>query len=109
MIPCNGLIINARASTKTLGEITASKKSVLYGFYDNVIRSSVDDGKILFVYGRRLIENDESKLNKFELPKHKSEKLPKIYGDIFLFMYNSNNYMYEDFTKDMWDIISIKK
>jgi len=109
MIPCNGIMMNVRTSLKTLEEITATKKSVLYGFYDSNISTNIDCGNILFIYGRRWVENKESKLNKFELPKHNSETLPKIYGDIFLFMYNSNNYMYEDFTKDMWDRISIKK
>lgn len=109
MIPYNGIMMNVTATPKILGELTSNKKSLLYGFYDEDIATNINYGNMLFVYGRRWVENKEDKLNKFELPKPKPDTLPKIYGDIFLFMFNSNNYMYEDFTKDMWDRISIKK
>ena len=109
IIPYNGIMRNVMANPKILGEITSSKKSILYGFYDEDISSNIKYGNVLFVYGRKCIENKEAKLNVFELPKLKSFTIPKIYGNVYLFMFNSNNYMYEDFTKDMWDRISIKK
>ena len=109
MIPYNGMMLNVTSNLKTIVEISSSKKSLFYGFYnDDNMR-----GNMIFIYGRRLVENDECKINKFELPsKIKfsfNETTTKIYGDLFLFMYNSNNYMYEDFTKDMMNRISIKK
>ena len=109
MIPYNGIMMNVRATPKIIGELTATKKSLLYGFYDSDIARNINDGNMLVIYGRRWVEDKDGKLNKFILPKPKPGALPKIYGDIFLFMFNSNNYMYEDFTKDMWDRISIKK
>jgi len=109
MIPYNGIMMNVRANPKIIGELTATKKSLLYGFYDSDIAYNINDGNMLIIYGRRWVEDKESKINKFILPNPKPVALPKIYGNIFLFMFNSNDYMYEDFTKDMWDKISIKK
>ena len=109
MIPYNGIMMNVRASPKTIGELTATKKSLLYGFYDSDIACNINDCNMLVIYGRRWVENKHGKLNKFILPNPKPGTLPKIYGDIFLFMFNSNNYMYEDFTKDMWDRIVERK
>jgi hypothetical protein len=110
MIPYNGVMMNVSSNQKTLVELTATGKSVLYGFYNDDITSNITYGNILFVYGRRWVDNKNSKINMFELPRLKnSYTIPKIYGDIFLIMYNSNNYLYEDFTKDMWERISIKK
>jgi hypothetical protein len=109
LIPYNGIMMNVTAGQKTMSEITATGKSIFYGFYDNDISSNINDGNMLFVYGRRWVDDKNNKINRFILPNPKPYNIPKIYGDIFLFMYNSNNYMYEDFTKDMWDRISIKK
>lgn len=109
MISYNGIMRNVMANPKIISGLTSNEKSLLHGFYDNDILSNINYGNILFIYGRRLDENNNDKVNSFELPTPKPCKLPKIYGDIFLFMFNSNNYMYEDLTKDMWDIISIKK
>ena len=109
MIPYNGIMMNVTATPKVIGELTSTKKSLLYGFYDEDIATNINYGNMLFVYGRRWIDNKNSKINIFELPQPKPYNIPKIYGDIFLVMYNSNNYRYEDFTKDMWDRISIKK
>jgi hypothetical protein len=110
MITCNGIMVNVTASQKTMVGLTTTGKSILYGFYDDDIASNINYGNRLFVYGRRWIDNKNGKLNAFELPQPKTPyTISKIYGDIFLIMYNSNNYMYEDFTKDMWDRISIKK
>ena len=109
LIPYNGIMMNVTTSPKTMGEITATGKSIMYGFYDNDISSNINDGNMLFIYGRRYVDDKNNKINRFILPTPKPYNIPKIYGDIFLFMYNSNNYMYEDFTKDMWDRISIKK
>ena len=109
IVPYNGIMRNVMANPKILGEITSSKKFILYGFYDEYISSNIKYGNILFIYGRKCVENKETKLNVIELPKFKSFTIPKIYGNVYLFMFNSNNYIYEDFTKDMWDRISIKK
>jgi hypothetical protein len=110
MIPYNGIMLNVVANQNTMTHITSSRQSILYGFYDDDISSNINYGNRLFVYGRRWIDNKNSKINVFELPQLKtSYTTPKIYGDIFLVMYNSNNYMYEDFTKDMWSKICIKK
>lgn len=109
IIPYNGIMINVMANPKTLSKLTSNKNSLLYGFYDNDILSNINYGNMLFIYGRKWVENKECKVNMFELPTPKPCKIPKIYGDVYLFMFNSNNYMYEDFTKDMWDGIGIKK
>ena len=108
MIPYNGMMINVISKPKTIVEISSSKNSILYGYYND----DTITGNMMFIYGRRLVENKECKINKFELSKFNIsfiETPSKIYGDLFLFMYNSNNCMYEDFTKDMLNRISIKK
>jgi hypothetical protein len=110
MIPYNGVMTNVIANQKTLVGLTTTKNSLLYGFYDDTVMNNIKYGNMLFVYGRRWVDNKDIKINVFELPAPKQPYTkPKIYGDIFLIMYNSNNYLYEDFTKDMWSRISIKK
>lgn len=109
MISYNGIFRNVMATPKIISGITSNEQFLLHGFYDNEILSNINYRNILFIYSRKLDESNNDKVNSFELPRPKPCKLPKIYGDIFLFMFNSNNYMYEDLTKDMWDIISIKK
>jgi hypothetical protein len=105
----NGMMKNVAVNPKILREITASEKFTLYGFYDEDISSNIKYDNQLFIYGRKCCKNNEYKLNRFELPKPKSFIIPKIYGDIFLLMYNFHNCMYEDFTTNMWNRISIKK
>jgi len=109
MIPSNGIMMNIKATPKIIVKLTETKNSLIYGFYDDDIMNNIKYGNMLFVYGRRWVDDKENKLNNFILPKPKPGILPKIYGDIYLFMFNSNNYTYEDFTKEMWDKMSIKK
>lgn len=121
LIPVNGFMVNVTATPKIIRDISASYKSVLYGFYDNTVLVNnnndynerhtfmIDKDDMIFIYGRVYDENRNYKVNTFMLPEPKVTTLPKIYGDIYLFKYNRNTYNYGDFTKDMWTIISIKK
>jgi len=121
LIPVNGFMVNVTATPKIIRDISASYKSVLYGFYDNTVLVNsnndynerhtfmINKDEMIFIYGRIYDEKKNYKVNTFMLPEPKVTILPKIYGDIYLFKYNSNTYNYENFTKDMWSIISIKK
>lgn len=121
LIPVNGFMLNVSSTPKTIKNISASYKSVLYGFYDNTLLINrrleydehhtfmIDKEDMIFIYGKAYDEKINYNVNTFMLPEPKVTTLPKIYGDIFLFKYNVITYNYGDFTKDMWDIISIKK
>jgi len=121
LIQTDGLLMNIRATPKIIRNISECNNSVLYGYYDNTVKVKstpngiekhifmIDKQELIFIYGCKYNEKTNCKLNVFSLPEPSLTTLPKIYGDVFLFKYNMNRYNYEDFTKDMWQIISIKK